>query len=377
MNEEFNLMSELLNLSKASISKKDLSEIPIRTAKKDVLGEFTNRLMNIEPSSMMLFKTTSFYNTLDYVIQAACLEVSEVAYDNFRKYIIDRYRILYPTYPLPSESSAMVTDQEVKPTTETVSVTNKHGEQETWQIQDELEKDAISIKDNLQLVIKLFEEVEKEGVLNYMNYFESIQEWFIHEDVHLLPLVINPEDYSSLPEPIQEVNTEELIQEVNTEEIVQEVNKEEEIVQKLRQTIQEYVELRQTKQNSGEDCIAIDSLILTLEDQLAKILSGKNLKPPLRPKPKDQEQRKLKNKEKNQEKELTAEEKSKDPLMEIFEFYAKQQNNIIKAPLIEQLAQNYCILNLAKFMRFLKEFEIMDTIKRKDRRTLDSNVISI
>ena len=155
------------------------------------------------------------------------------------------------------------------------------------------------------------------------------------------------------------------------------VNKEEKIVQKLRQTIQEYVELRQTKQNSGEDCIVIDSLILTLEDQLAKILSGKNLKPPLRPKPKDQEQRKLKNKEKNQEKELTAEEKSKDPLMEIFEFYAKQQNNIIKAPLIEQLAQNYCILNLAKFMRFLKEFEIMDTINRKDRRTLDSNVISI
>jgi hypothetical protein len=178
-----------------------------------------------------------------------------------------------------------------------------------------------------------------------MNYFESLQEWFVHEDVHMLPLEV-------LPEPPLELSNEKP-QESDTHQ----QDKEQEIIAKLMQTIKEYEELKLQRQQIREDTTVIDSLIMTLKEQLSKIQSGKISKP-----------------SKPKQKEAPVEEKSKDPIKEIFEFYAKQQNNVVKNTLIENLVQNYSILNLAKFMRFMKEFELMDTIRRKDKRMLDSNV---
>lgn len=353
-NGELDLIKELLNMSKANMSKKEgLYEIPIRTARKTEIKEFTDRLINIEKSLLKLFRSSSYYETLDYVIRVTCLEVSELVYNSFRKYIIDRFRQSFPSTPISTKPSAMAIDEEIpSQTNESVRITHKQSEQETWQISNKPEKDNTNMKDNPELVIQLYTKVEKQASLTYMNYFECLQEWFIHEDVHLLPLIIIPES-------------------------IQEVNPEEQIVNKLRQNIQDYQEIRQNKLKTREDCSVIDSLISTLKLQLAKILAVKNLKSPIKSKPKNLEQNKLITKEKTKPKELISEEKSKDPLREIFEFYAKQQNNVVKVSLIEQLTQNFSVLNLAKFMRFLKEFEIMDIIKKKDRRNLDSNVMSI
>lgn len=351
---EFDLMSELLNLSKASISKKEaMSEMPIRTARKEDLKEFTNRLMNIEKDLLELFRTTSYYDTLDYVIRNLNLSVSDVAYDSFRKYIIDSFKKSFPHTPLPTEISEKGNKNEINlKTSEKVKIRNKQGEQETWEIKDEME-DKNEDQTN---ILKTFIEIERQGNLSYMNYFESLQEWFVHEDVHLLPLEM-------LPQPSLDLSNEKPQQFDNspkeTPNPPQESPqaKESEIIAKLIQTIKEYEELKLQRQQIGEDITVIDSLIITLKEQLAKIQSGKIPKP-----------------SKPKQKEAPVEDKSKDPLKEIFEFYAKQQNNAVKSPLIEQLVQNYSILNLAKFMRFMKEFELMDTIKRKDKRMLDSNV---
>ena len=361
-NTEFDLMSELLNLSKASISKKEaMSEIPIRTARKEDLKEFTTRLMNIEKDLLELFRTTSYYDTLDYVIRNLNLSVSDVGYDSFRKYIIDSFKKSFPHTPLPTESSDKGTKDQIKlQTSEKVKIRNKKGEQETWEIKDEMEDK----KEDQTTILKTFIEIERQGNLSYMNYFESLQEWFVHEDVHMLPLDMLPDPPLDLSNekpqesnnPPQESNNPHQ-EPSNPPQDSNQQAKEQEIIAKLIHTIKEYEELKLQRQQIGEETTVIDSLIGTLKDQLAKIQSGKISKP-----------------SKAKQKEAPVEEKSKDPLKEIFEFYAKQQNTAVKSALIEQLVQNYSILNLAKFLRFMKEFELMDTIKRKDKRMLDSNV---
>jgi hypothetical protein len=278
------------------------------------------------------------------------LSVSDAAYDIFRKYIIDSFKKSFPHTPIPTESSDK--GNKLK-TSEKVKIRNKQGEQETWEIKDEMEDK----KQDQTSILTTFIDIERQGNLSYMNYFESLQEWFVHEDVHMLPLELLPEPHLELSiQKPQESDNPPQESHIPVQDSHQQA-KEQEIIAKLIQTIKEYEELKFQRQQMSEDTTVIDSLIITLKDQLAKIQSGKISKP-----------------SKPKQKEAGVEEKSKDPLKEIFEFYVRQQNNVVKNSLIENLVQNYSILNLAKFMRFMKEFELMDTIKRKDKRMLDSNV---
>lgn len=117
---------------------------------------------------------------------------------------------------------------------------------------------------------------------------------------------------------------------------------------KLVETIKDYQKLRSQKLSNGEDTSIIDNLIITLKSQI-KSLQNNYVK--------------LK-------REKPFEERCEMGLHDIFLYYAKQQSMLGKTPTFEIIQKNLETLTLGKFLRFCRDFEIMESRSLPDKKVL-------
>ena len=122
--------------------------------------------------------------------------------------------------------------------------------------------------------------------------------------------------------------------------------------EKLQQTIQEYQILLNQKIQAGEDPRPIQELLKALEKQSRKQSQHTKTKP---------------------KKEKPFQEKCEMGLHEIFLFYAKQQSLLGKTPTFETIEKNLKSWNLAKFMKFCKDFSLTETHKTPHKKLLSRN----
>jgi hypothetical protein len=117
----------------------------------------------------------------------------------------------------------------------------------------------------------------------------------------------------------------------------QEVAKRASLEVKLAETIREYEELRSIKVANNEDVSAIDSILKTLRSQV----------------PKKQETPR-------QVDEGRFWDSCRRNLHEAFAFYARQQKMLGTKPSFEDISRNLSTLNIGKFVRFFRDFGLMD-----------------
>jgi hypothetical protein len=117
----------------------------------------------------------------------------------------------------------------------------------------------------------------------------------------------------------------------------QEAAKRASLEDKLAETIQEYEQLRNFKVANNEDVSAIDSILKTLRSQV----------------PKKQETPR-------QVDEGRFWDSCRRNLHEAFVFYAKQQKMLGTKPSFEDISRNLSTLNIGKFVRFFRDFGLME-----------------
>lgn len=69
------------------------------------------------------------------------------------------------------------------------------------------------------------------------------------------------------------------------------------------------------------------------------------------------------------------EERCRHGLHEIFGFYCKQLRLLGNTPTFESIERNNETLNLGKFFKFLRDFDIMDTQRRPDKKVLTRKLV--
>mmetsp|Transcript_23252 Transcript_23252/g.41371 ORF Transcript_23252/g.41371 Transcript_23252/m.41371 type:complete len:606 (-) Transcript_23252:906-2723(-) len=136
---------------------------------------------------------------------------------------------------------------------------------------------------------------------------------------------------------------------------VQEAAKKETLEAKLAATIREYEAIRTAKADSGEDISSIDVILKTLKAQLAASKKRSEAKPII------------------EDKQFW--DTCRRNLHEAFVFYAKQQKLLGLKPSFDEIQRNLTILNVGKFLRFFRDFGLMEKKKETDTKKLERKVL--